>query len=129
MSIHTLFKTLLNTHTNNNTVSKSSSAEIAFDFWQKERTLKTEGESYLKSLYNEEHEKHRAEKQLLSDDYAAIKEELMDQFYKTRSTKYLNQISTHSMPEELFIKDTRIYTMYNIPSSSILYNHIIYYNQ
>lgn len=116
MSIHTLFKALFDSNTK--TITRESSAEIAFSNWKKNYDILNTNNTYLTDLYIKIHEIPRTEKKALYDTYTVDKSELLSNYYKTRKSEYLNKINTMGLPEQLFVPDTKIYTKYYLPSTS-----------
>ena len=120
MSIHTLFKSLL--HSNTNTISQNSSAEISFNNWKKDKEIQKEGYSYLTDLYINTYEKPRSDKKIAYEIYNIEKTEVIDEFYKKHKTANINKLIRANIPEVLFNKDDKerkdinIFTKYNLPS-------------
>ena len=115
MSIHTLFKSILNSNTQ--TISKQSSAELAFSNWKKEKDLENENNAYLTEVYVKDHESSRDAKNFAYNIYTTESAELTNNFYKTRKTEYLNKLLARQIPEIFFIKDSYVYTKYSLPNS------------
>jgi len=112
MSIRALFKALLESNTQ--TISKKSSAEIAFSTWEKQQQTFDVSNQNLADSYNDIYHAPRIAKQAIYDAYMAEKEELTTNYYKTR--KDINKIISQQLPEELLVPDTKVYTKYYLPS-------------
>ena len=115
MSIHTLFKSILNSKTQ--TISKLSGAEIAFSNWKKEKDIENENNEYLTELYIKDHDTIRDSKNIAYNTYISETNELTNNYYKTRKNEYLNKLLTRQIPEICFEKDSYVYTKYNLPNS------------
>jgi hypothetical protein len=115
MSIHTLFKSILNSTTQ--TISKQSGAEIAFANWKKEKDLENENNAYLTELYIKHHESTRESKKLAYEMYVTESDELTNNYYKTHKNEYLNKLLARQIPEIFFEKDSYVYTKYSLPNS------------
>ena len=115
MSIHTLFKSILKSNTQS--ISKQSSAEIAFSNWKKEKELENENNAYLTELYIKDHESTRSSKKFAYEIYTTETDDLTNNYYKTRKTEYLNKLLARQIPEIFFEKDSYVYTKYSLPNS------------
>ena len=114
-SLHAFFKSLINS--NNQTISKVSSAELAFASWEKNKKLAEENETYLTNIYVNDYEAARTTRKLMYDTYMSEKAENTINYYKTRKAIYLNKILDEGLPGLLYEKASHIYTKYHFPSS------------
>ena len=114
MSIHGLFKLLLKT--DNNSISRTSGAEIAFNSWKKDKDMEKENYTYLTDLYIKTHETPRSERNVAYEIYNTEKQETIDEFYKKQQSTNINRLISANMSEVLFKPDSRIFTKYNLPS-------------
>ena len=125
MSLHALFKGLFNT--NNQNISKHSTAEIAFNIWKKDKENEKEQLNYLNEVYENDHVIPRSEKDIEYKNYKDMNLELFNNYYKTQRTEYLNKIITNEIPTILIEKskifstkqNIPIYTKYSLPSTTI----------
>jgi len=101
---------------NNNTISRNSTAEIAFNNWKKNKELDKDNYSYLTDLYINEHEKPRSDHKIAYETYAVEKEEVIDEFYKKHKSTNINKLTTNNIADILLKPDSRIFTKYNLPS-------------
>jgi len=114
-TIHTLFKSLLNT--NSQTISKISNAELAFATWEKNKKLAEENQTYLTNIYVNDYEAARTTRKIMYETYMNEKAENTINYYKTRKAIYLNEIIDDELPDLLYEKDPNIYTKYHLPNS------------
>jgi len=117
MSLHTLFKGLFNTNSQN--IAKHSTAEIAFNSWKKTKENEKEDLDYLNEIYINEHKKPRSDKEIEYTTYKDMNLELFNNYYKTQRIEYLNKIITAEKADILFVPDSRIYTKYYLPSTTV----------